>query len=215
MKEATAPVAVFGGTFDPIHYGHLRSALELAERLDLAEVRMMPCATPPHRASPAGSAEHRAAMLELAVARESRLSCDRRELRREGRSYTIDSLIELREELGARRSICLIMGCDAVLDITRWHRWDELLDWANVVVIARPGWHFPDQGPVAQWLEANACAGPEQLRERSAGGILVEELRPLSISASEIRELVATGRSARFLLPESVLDYIWNYNLYQ
>jgi nicotinate-nucleotide adenylyltransferase len=107
------------------------------------------------------------------------------------------------------------MGCDAVLDITGWHRWDELLDWANVVVIARPGWHFPDQGPVAQWLEANACAGPEQLRERSAGGILVEELRPLSISASEIRELVATGRSARFLLPESVLDYIWDYNLYQ
>lgn len=213
--KAAGPVAVFGGTFDPVHYGHLRSALELAQRLDLAEVRMMPCATPPHRSTPGVAAEQRACMLELAVAGEPRLTCDRRELRREGRSYTIDSLIELRKELGEQRSICLVMGCDAVLDITEWHRWDQLLDWAHVVVIARPGWQFPDGGTVAKWLAANACDGPAQLRERSAGCILVEELRPLPISASEIRALLGSGLSVRYLLPESVLDYIAAHKLYE
>jgi nicotinate-nucleotide adenylyltransferase len=121
----------------------------------------------------------------------------------------------LREELGERRSICLIMGCDAVLDITGWSRWDQLLDWVHVVVIARPGWLFPSRGPVALWLKTNRCSRPVQLRERSAGCILVEELRPLPISASEIRELVGRGRSVRFLLPESVLDYIVNHKLYE
>jgi nicotinate-nucleotide adenylyltransferase len=210
----TAPVAVFGGTFDPIHNGHLRSALELAERLGVAEVRMMPCARPAHRDTPAGSAEHRAAMLEVAVANEPLLLCDRSELRREGPSYTIDSLIALRRELGPERCICLIMGCDAVLDVTSWHRWEELLDWANVVVIARPGWSFPQRDTVAHWLQENACRDIAQLQESPAGAVLVEELRPLPISSSEIRQLIAAGRSARFLLPEPVLDYICKHKLY-
>ena len=117
MSQALSPlipVGVFGGTFDPVHYGHLRSALELSERLGLGQLRLMPCAVPPHREVPACSAEHRAAMVALAVAAEPRLSCDSRELRRDGRSYTIDSLIEMRAELGAGHSLCLVMGCDAV-----------------------------------------------------------------------------------------------------
>ncbi|MEH6580974.1 MAG: nicotinate-nucleotide adenylyltransferase [Halioglobus sp.] len=214
IDGAPASVAVFGGTFDPIHNGHLRSALELAERLELGEVRMMPCASPPHRGTPAGSADHRAAMLELAVAGEPRLSCDRRELDREGLSYTIDSLVSLRGELGEQCSISLIMGCDAVLDLASWHRWDELLDWAHVVLIARPGWQFPEQGPVARWLQAHRCDSEQQLKASSAGCVMVEELRPLPISASEIRDIVRTGRSARYLLPASVLDYIFNHSLY-
>lgn len=210
----SAPVAIFGGTFDPIHNGHLRSALELAERLELAGVRMMPCARPAHRNTPTGRAEQRAAMVDVAVANEPLLFCDRSELKREGPSYTIDSLIELRQELGPERCICLIMGCDAVLDVTGWHRWEELLDWAHVVVIARPGWRFPRRDTVAQWLQENACEDVAQLRESPAGSVLVEELRPLPISSSEIRQLIAEGRSARFLLPEPVLDYICKHELY-
>lgn len=160
------------------------------------------------------SAEHRATMLEMALEGSPGIVCDRRELLREGPSYTVDSLIELREELGVERSICLIMGCDAVLNITGWHRWNELLDFANVVVIARPGWHLPIQGRVADWLSDNACADIAALHSSSAGLIKVEELRPLPISASEIRRLVTDGQSARFLLPDPVIDYIAHHDLY-
>jgi nicotinate-nucleotide adenylyltransferase len=211
---ALGPIAVFGGTFDPVHHGHLRSGVELAERLQFAEVRMMPCASPPHRESPERSAKHRAAMLELAVAPDPLLHCDRRELLRSGRSYTVDSLIELRQELGNKRSICLVMGCDAVLGIDTWHRWEKLLDLAHVVVIARPGWQIPESGPIAQWMRKHSAMGAAQLATFSAGTVHVEELRPFSVSASEIRQLLAAGKSARYLLPESVLEYISNHKLY-
>ena len=209
-----APVGVFGGTFDPVHYGHLRSALELVEHLQLQQLRLMPCAVPPHRDSPACEAGHRAAMVALAVAGEPRLACDSRELKRAGVSYTFDSLVELREELGAGHSLCLVMGCDAVLQIASWHRWRELLDWAHVVVIARPGWQLPVDGPVADWLQAHRQADATVLRAHPSGGILVEELRPLAISSTEIRHLLAAGRSPRYLLPQAVLDYIQMHHLY-
>ncbi len=209
------PVGVFGGTFDPIHCGHLRSALELSERLELAQLRLMPCATPPHRQSTDCTAPQRAAMVELAVAGESRLVCDTRELQRSGPSYTIDSLIELRQELGEQTSLSLIMGCDALLDIGSWHRWKEILDWAHVVVIARPGWQLPEHGPVAQWIEDNRLSAADGIKQRAAGGILIEELRPLTISSTEIRAMLGSGRSVRYLMPESVLDYIEQHRLYR
>jgi nicotinate-nucleotide adenylyltransferase len=217
LSEVTlppGPVGVFGGTFDPVHYGHLRSALELVERLELQQLRLMPCAVPPHRDVPTCSADHRAAMVELAVAGEPRLVCDSRELQRRGNSYTIDSLAELRRELGAQRSLCMVMGCDAVLELAGWHRWQELLNWAHVVVIARPGWQLPAQGVVADWLQEHRLESPGQLCGQPCGGILIEELRPLAISSTEIRNLLAAGHSARFLLPQAVLDYIQSHSLY-
>lgn len=214
-QSSLAPLGVFGGTFNPVHYGHLRSALELVERLQLAQLRLMPSAVPPLRELPSCTAEHRAAMVELAVAGEPRLVCDVRELRRSGKSYTIDSLAELREELGAQRSVCMIMGCDAVLDINAWHRWQELLELAHIVVIARPGWALPERGEVAQWLQQHRLADAGELCQRAAGGILIEELRPQAISSTEIRAMLAAGQSARYLMPQSVLDYIQTHNLYQ
>jgi len=218
LSEALAslsPVGVLGGTFNPVHYGHLRSALELVESLRLEQLRLMPCAVPPHREAPTCSAVHRAAMVELAVAGEPHLGCDFRELQRPGKSYTIDSLMDIRHELGAGHSLCLVMGCDAVLDIGNWHRWQELLEWAHIVVIARPGWQLPQTGTVAEWLESHRQASVDVLRHRAAGGIIIEELRPLAISSTEIRDLLGVGRSARYLLPEAVLDYIKTHNLYR
>lgn len=208
-------VGILGGTFNPVHYGHLRSALELVERLQLVQLRLMPSAEPPHRDAPRCSAVHRAAMVELAVAGEARLVCDARELKREGKSYTIDSLIELRAELGSATGLCMVMGCDAVLGITQWHRWQELLDWAHIVVIARPGWALPRSGEAARWLGEHRVHDPQCLRQRQAGCITIEELRPLAISSTEIREILAAGRSARYLLPQSVLDYIEAHKLYR
>ncbi len=208
-------VGVFGGTFDPVHYGHLRSALELVERLQLEQLRLMPSAQPPHRDAPCCSAAHRAAMIELAVAGEPRLACDARELQRAGKSYTIDSVIELRGELQAQFGLCMVMGCDAVLEINAWHRWQELLEWAHIIVIARPGWQLPRTGAVAQWLHQHRVADPRELRQQRAGGIVIEELRPLAISSTEIRDLLVAGRSPRYLLPQTVLDYIQTHNLYQ
>jgi nicotinate-nucleotide adenylyltransferase len=207
-------VGVFGGTFNPVHYGHLRSALELVERLQLEQLRLMPSASPPHRDAPECSAERRAAMVELAVTGEPRLVCDAREMQRPGKSYTIDSLIELRGELGAQQGLCMVLGCDAVQDIATWHRWQELLDWAHIVIIARPGWQLPRAGKLAQWLKAHQLESPELLRQRPCGGIVIEELRPLAISSTEIRDLLASGRSARYLMPQSVLDYIQTHTLY-
>jgi nicotinate-nucleotide adenylyltransferase len=207
-------VGVFGGTFNPVHYGHLRSALELVERLQLDHLRLMPCAEPPHRGAPSCPAEHRAAMVELAVTGEARLVCDRRELTRPGPSYTITSLEEIRVELGHARALCLVMGGDALVHINTWHRWRELLDLAHIVVIARPGCDLPADGEVADWLSTHRLRDRRDLHGRSHGGVLLEELRPLAISSTEIRELLADGRSARYLVPEPVLDYIHAHSLY-
>jgi nicotinate-nucleotide adenylyltransferase len=207
-------VGVFGGTFNPVHYGHLRSALELVERLGLDQLRLMPCSEPPHRTVPCCPAEHRAAMVELAVAGEPALLCDRRELERPGASYTITSLEEMRQELGDDCSLCLVMGGDALAHVDTWHRWRELLDLAHIVAIARPGWDLPVEGEVASWLHAHQLAERDDLRRQGRGGVLLETLRPLAISSTEIREMLAAGRSARYLVPEPVLDYIHAHGLY-
>ncbi|MEP1469603.1 MAG: nicotinate-nucleotide adenylyltransferase [Halieaceae bacterium] len=208
------PLAVLGGTFNPVHYGHLRSAIELVEHLGFSELRLMPCALPPHRETPACSAEHRAAMVELAVAGDARLSCDRRELNRNGPSYTVDSLQELRNECGEAVSLCLVMGCDAFLAIRSWKDWQRLLELAHIVVIGRPGWQLPADGPVADWLAIHRASSARVLAETPAGSIHIEELRPLAISSTEIRSLLQSGNSVRYLLPESVIDYIESFKLY-
>ena len=153
-------------------------------------------------------------MVELAVAGEPRLRCDTRELFREGPSFTIDSLLDLRAELGEGHSLCLVMGCDALLKVNTWHRWRELLDVAHIAVMARPGWHLPETGEVAQWLTAHRTGDVTVLHRAPAGSLLLQELRPLAISSTEIRDLLGRGQSARYLLPEPVLDYIQDRQLY-
>jgi nicotinate-nucleotide adenylyltransferase len=209
-----APVAVFGGTFNPIHLGHLRSALELRERLQLAEVRLMPAASPPHRASPSVSAALRAEMVRVAVEDEPGLVCDDRELLRAGPSYSYDSLLELRAEIGAARSLVLVMGSDALAGLAGWHRWQELTDLAHIVVMARPG-HPPElSAEVATWLRERQTADATLLSEQAAGLVHTIELRPLDISSTEIRSLLAAGRSVRYLVPDAVWRYLQDQQLY-
>lgn len=187
--------------------------MDLAQHLELDEVRFIPAADPPHRDTPIVGAEHRAAMVERAISGIEGFSCDRRELARQGPSYTVDTLAELREELGDEASLCLVMGSDAAAGLATWHRWKELANLAHIVIQARAGWSLPTDDEVGQYL-APRLVEPAALWEKPAGLATQVTLRQLEISATEIRALLQSGQSARFLLPESVLTYIEDQGLY-
>lgn len=205
---------MLGGTFDPVHIGHLRSALEVRERLGFDELRLVPCHRPPHRAQPGASAEHRLRMLELALAGETQLCADARELRRAGPSYTFDTLTELRAELGEHCSLSLVMGADAFAGLDSWHRWRELPQLAHIVVVARPGYEQRTSGAVAELLRA-LQAESAALRQSTHGRIAMVALTPLPVSATDIRTRVREGRSPRYLLPDAVWSYIREHALYR
>lgn len=210
-------IALYGGSFDPVHEGHVQSARELKQRLELDELRLLPCRNPPHREALGASAEQRLAMLELALAPYPQLQLDDRELRREGLSYTVDTLAELRTELGTEISLSWVMGADAFAGLERWHRWTELLSLANIVVMARPGAILPDTGPVAQLQLAAQAASAQEIRQRTAGAIWFETLEPYPVSATNIRSALASRAPERVqgMLCPDVLDYIEKQGLYR
>jgi len=207
------PLALFGGTFDPVHFGHLRSAWEVAEALD-AELRMLPCHVPMHRAQPVASAEQRLRMLELALAGQQRLVADARELRRPGPTYTIDTLLELRREIGTARPLVVVVGADAFAGLSRWHRWRELFNHAHFAVMTRPGHEGSFEAEVAGEWFTRRVPDMAALQTKPHGAILALAVTPLEISASRVRELLAQGRSPRFLVPDSVEAYIRAERLY-
>lgn len=207
-------IAILGGTFDPIHFGHLRPALELSQ-MGFDEVRLMPCHIPAHRGAPRCSAEQRMAMVELAVQNEPRLAVDTRELDREGDSFTVDTLIDMRDELGTQVSLNLVMGMDTFLGLPQWRQWERLAKLANIVVTERPGSAIPVSGVMARFLKARRVDSIDALCEVANGRVLVQQLALLDISATRLRALIGSGQSARYLLPESVWDYIEQHRLYR
>ena len=201
------PMGVFGGTFDPIHYGHLRTAFEMLQVLRFDEVRFIPCGDPPHRGTTFASASERLRMVELATAGQNGFVVDDRELRRQGPSYSIDTLLSLREEF-VDRALGLIVGMDAFLGLRGWHRWAELLDVAHIIVAHRPGWKAPDMGPLGEMLTEFGTHRVDDLHTAPHGRVHIHAVTQLEISSTEIRELVAAGRDPRFLMPDSVRDEI-------
>lgn len=214
MSDAR-PLAVLGGTFDPIHYGHLRTALELYEGLDLCELRLIPAGQPPHRQAPSASAAQRLDMVQLAVEDDPILDWDDRECHRRGPSYTVDTLADLRAELGPQQSVVLVLGADAFAHLHAWERWQQLLELAHIVVVHRPGTPLPDQGQAAKLLTQCGVESPAALADCPAGHILPWPVTPLDISSSRIREHIAAGGSARYLVPNPVWRYICSHGLYQ
>lgn len=206
-------LGIFGGTFDPIHFGHLRLALELKQQLSLDEMRLIPGHKPPHREQPQVSSKQRLKMLQLALQDCPQLQWDDRELKREKNSYTYDTLCELRKEFGSDISLVLCMGEDAFAGISTWYCWQEIIRLAHIVVIARPGWAIPDQGDVRNFLKQHQGIVADLQRE-PAGKIVMQSLRQLPISATEIRQQIARGESPQFLLPDAVWKFIRENRLY-
>lgn len=207
------PIGVFGGTFDPIHYGHLRTAFEMLQALRFEAVRFLPCGDPPHRGKTFAGATERFRMVEVAISGQDGFIADDRELRRHGPSYTIDTLLTLREEF-PDRALGLILGMDAFLGLPGWHRWREILDVAHIVVAHRPGWKAPDIGPLGDLISDCGTHRVDDLHSRPSGRIHIHAVTQLEISSTEIRDLVAAGRDPRFLMPDAVRAEIENSGCY-
>ena len=207
------PLGIFGGTFDPIHYGHLRTAFEMLQALRFGDVRFIPCGDPPHRGTTYANAELRYRMVDVAIAGQDGFISDDREIRRNGPSYTIDTLATLREEF-PQRSLGLILGMDAFLGLPKWHRWDEILNIAHIVVAHRPGWKAPDIGPLGALLSEYGTHRVDDLHQAVQGRIHIHAVTQLEISSTEIRDLVAAGRDPRFLMPDAVRDLIDESGVY-
>lgn len=207
-------IGLLGGTFNPIHLGHLRMAQELAETLNLNEVRFIPSANPPHKPAPDIRAEHRAAMVQLAIAYNPLFTFDDRELRRTGASYTIDTLQSLRCELGADVSLVLFMGSDAFTKFHTWHRWQEIINLCHIALVQRP---LASKEPLPKILDTflhnHYSENTQDLHETSAGFVTMQAITPLEISSTAIRNALQNKRSARYLTPQCVLDYIEQHQL--
>lgn len=208
-------IGVLGGTFDPIHFGHLRPALEIRQALGLREVRFIPLHQAVHRYQPLASADQRLVMLQAAVAGEAAFRVDDRELRRAGASYTYDTLVELRAELGAEEGICLLLGADAFTGFLSWYRPNDILELAHLVVMRRPGDAMMVEADLRVWVEPRLCLSAADLDQAPAGLVLFQDVTQLAISATSIRRLVAEGLSPRFLLPDAVIALIEGAALYR
>ena len=213
------PIGILGGTFDPIHFGHLRLAEEMLELANLRQIRFIPTGTPPHRAAPKTPALHRSAMVQLAIASQPAFVLDGREVNRTTPCYTVDTLRELRAELGTAQPLCLLMGGDAFLQLHTWHEWEQLFELAHIVVGYRPGFTLEERIHTAtpalrQHYQQRLCS-VEALSQQPCGSITELAIPKLEISATDIRRRVAEGRTIRYLLPSAVANYIHQHHLYQ
>ena len=211
------PLGIFGGTFDPVHYGHLRLAEEACTALALERVLWLPAGRPPHRQAPGAGGLHRLQMVRLAIAGNPRFVVDAGEIERDAASYTVDTLQRLRQELGASRPLVLLLGADAFAGLAQWHRWQELFDLAHLAVATRPQ-HSLDPAQLApplaaQWRQ-RWRAEAQALATAAAGHITSFDITALDIAATSIRSDLAAGLSPRYLLPAPVLDYIELHQLY-
>jgi nicotinate-nucleotide adenylyltransferase len=217
MVKGDTLIGILGGTFDPVHFGHLRLAEELAQQLALSEVRFIPSGKPWHRGTPGATPSQRLEMVSRAIAGNPRFVLDEREVRKNSAGYTVETLSELRQEMGSDQPLCLLLGADAFLGLPSWHRWPELFDLAHLAVAHRPGFSLLQEqmnGQLREELELRMSADPADLRDFPGGRVITCPITPLAISATAIRAAIETGRSPRYLLPESVLDYIQAHQLY-
>jgi nicotinate-nucleotide adenylyltransferase len=205
-------IGIFGGAFDPIHYGHLRLALDFLQILNLSEVRFIPCKSPVHKDPNIATPQQRLALLNLALQNMPQFSIDDREIKRDTPSYMIDTVKSLRADY-PNTSLCLLVGSDAFLGLDQWKDWQQLLDYVHIVVGLRAGTPFLLNEVLSQFL-AEKQKDPTALEQKLNGGIYIQNISQLAISSSDIRSQIAAHLNVRFLLPDNVYDYIQQHQLY-
>ena len=206
-------IGIFGGTFDPIHHGHLRLAIELYERLNLAQVRLIPSACPPHKQQPTVTSEQRLQMVQVAINGIQGLTVDDRELQRKGISYTINTLNGLRTDYPTN-PLGLILGMDAFLSLPSWHKWEHIIDLTHLIVVSRETFNLPESNIMHSFLHKHQANNIQDLTTQIAGKIWLQDIPTLNISATQIRAIIATGKNPNYLLPTAVLDIINTRKLY-
>jgi len=215
----TSLVGIFGGTFDPIHCGHLRIAEEIVAALSLREMRFMPAGMPRLRQPPIASPQQRAAMVRVAIQGNVRLVLDEREIKRPGTSATVESLRELKQELGENITLCFVTGADAFMNLNQWHCWRELFGLCHFIIAARPGHALKNGGdalpqPLREECSPRWVSNADKLKNATSGLIFVAPTTLLDVSASTLRARIAAKENVRHLLPDAVLDYIETNRLY-
>ena len=213
-------IGVYGGTFDPIHFGHLRPALDVVEALNLDKCHFIPCSIPHHRSTPSASSAQRLKMVAAAIKAEPRFIIDPQEINREGTSYTIDTLESIHTGLEKKQTLCLIIGVDAFMKFDQWHRWQDILGLCHVVVTHRPGWDINKLNSsqisteLANTISKHSVIDKQELKKNEFGKILFYEVTQLDISATKIRKLLAANTSIQYLVPDNVIAIIKSQNIY-
>lgn len=214
-KTASGLIALYGGTFDPIHYGHLKPVEALAKQVALQQVTIMPNNVPPHRPQPRADSQQRKAMVQLAIADNPLFKLDDRELQRETPSYTVETLEQLRADIGSTQPLAFIVGQDSLLSLQRWHRWETLLTLCHLLVCQRPGYSvLMETAEEQQWLDAHRASSVEQLHTQPAGKIYLAQTPMYDISATAIRQRLEHHLPCDDLIPPAVAEYIRQHHLY-
>lgn len=206
-------IAFLAGSFDPVHFGHLRPAIEIRDALNLGTLFLMPNRIAPHKNQAKCSAKQRVKMLELAIVNQSKIRIDTRELQRESVSYSIDSLIELKKEYPST-PICFIIGMDSLLYFDKWHRWQEILEYCHLIISERPGWKMKLSAPLQRLVMRCQSTCHDDLHQLQNGKIYFQKTTQLAISSTKIRALTNEKHSISYLSPEAVCDYIKKNRLY-
>ena len=209
----SGPIALFGGSFNPVHFGHLRIATELAELLQVESIRMMPCALAPELG--VAEASQRLEMIQLAINDQIMVQADDIELQMRAPTYSVDTVRLVREQMGVETPLFLCIGMDALNGLDKWLDWRRILDYCHIVVSSRPGWSCPETGSLGDWISSHRCDDLALLKERARGKLYFCELTMLAISSTIIRKKVQKGETIRFLTPDSVVHYIQQQHLYE